>query len=56
MSNRQNVFSSPTSNALHIGRIDVNAPRAQNAQEIGAGISDALRSNLFAMMAQSGQV
>ena len=56
MGGQHNVTSSSTSNALHVGRIDVNAPRATNAAEIAGGISNALKMNMFAMLAQSGQI
>jgi len=53
--NNHPVSTSETSNAIHVGRIDINAPRAQNSSDIASGISDALRRSAFTMQADSGQ-
>ena len=50
------VTTSSSSNAMHIGAVNVNAPRATDADMIAADMSDALRRYQFVMMAQSGQV
>jgi hypothetical protein len=52
----RSVTSSQTSNAIHIGKIDVNAPHANDAHGIASELMAALSRSTAAMMAQSGQV
>jgi hypothetical protein len=50
------VTTSSSSNEMHIGKIDVNAPNATDADGIAAGISGALARYGFAAAANSGQM
>lgn len=50
------VTTSSSSNEMHIGKIDVNAPNATDADGIASGISGALARYGFAATANSGQM
>jgi len=52
--NTHSVTTSSTSNELHIGHIQVNAPNATDANGVAAGIHDALRRQQIAATANSG--
>ena len=56
MSNTHHVTTSSTSNEMHIGRIDINAGQATDANGIAAGFGPALARHGFAAMANSGQM
>ena len=47
--------TSSSSNQIHIGRLDVNAPQATDATGIAQGISDAMKRYVLASMANYGQ-
>jgi hypothetical protein len=50
------VTTSQTSNAIHIAKIDVNAPNATDAHGIASELTASLERSTMVMLAQSGQV
>ena len=55
MSNTHHVTTSSSSNEMHIGKIDINAPHATDANGIAGEFGPALARHGFAAMANYGQ-
>jgi hypothetical protein len=54
IANNYKATTASSVNSMHIGRIDVNAPNATDADGIAAGISPALARSTFAQFANTG--